>query len=191
MRKKLFSEIPCLNGERVVLRQLTAADTDGLRELTENKKVYRYLPTFLYENKYDDKSHVIDHLYDECIKESLILGVFVDDAFCGLAEIYSYRAPLLKASVGYRLLERCWGKGIATETLGILVKYLLEETDVKIITASTMVENQASANVLRKNGFRHLTYTVLENWGYAKPVLTEKWIRTDESFRLPYRFHSH
>ena len=187
--KRLFSEIPCLRGERVALRRLTAADADDLRELTENKKVYRYLPTFLYENKYDDKSYVIEHLYDECIKESLILGVFVDDGFCGLAEIYGYRAPLLKASVGYRLLESCWGKGLATETLGILVKYLLEETDIKIITASTMVENQASANVLKKNGFRHLTYTVFENWGYAKPILTEKWIRTDVGNRLPYRFH--
>ena len=102
--KKLLSEIPCLQGERITLRALTAADASGLRELTEDAEVYKYLPTFLYETKYDDKEYVISHLYDECIRTSLILGVYVENAFCGLAEFYGYRAPLLKASVGYRLL---------------------------------------------------------------------------------------
>ena len=187
--KKLFPEPPCLKGERVILRPLTESDADALRELTEDEEVYRYLPTFLFENKYEDKTVVIDRLYDECIKESLILGVFVDDDFCGLAEIYGYRAPLKKVSVGYRLMKRCWGRGLATETLGIMVRYLLEEKGIRIITASTMVENHASANVLKKNGFRHLTYTVLENWGYAKPILTEKWIRTGVGSHMQYRFH--
>ena len=186
--KKLFSEIPTLKGERVTLRPLTAAEADGLRELTESAEVYRYLPTFLYEKKYDDKEYVIEHLYDECIKESLILGVFLNEEFCGLAEIYGYRATLLKASVGYRLLESAWGKGIGTETLGILVKYLLEETDIRIITASTMKENTASANVLKKNGFKPVGYTVFENWGYAKPILTLKWIRTAAGYYTQYRF---
>ena len=189
MMNKLFSALPCLKGERVTLRPLMENDADALRELTEDGEVYRYLPTFLFEKKYEDKTVVIDRLYDECLKESLILGVFVDDGFCGLAEIYGYRAPFLKVSVGYRLLKRCWGKGIATETLGIMVRYLLDETDIRIITASTMVENRASAKVLKKNGFRHLTYTVLENWGYAKPILTEKWIRTGVDHHMQYRFH--
>ena len=34
---------------------------------------------------------VIRHLYDECFKESIILGVFMEGDFCGLAEIYGYR----------------------------------------------------------------------------------------------------
>ena len=186
--KKLFSEIPCLKGKRVTLRPLAADDADGLRELTESKEVYRYLPAFLFEKKYEDKANVIERLYDECIKESLILGVFMKEEFCGLAEIYGYRAPFLKASVGYRLIERFWGKGIATEALGLLVKYLLEETDVKIITASTMTENQASANVLKKNGFRHFASTTFEDWGYAKPILTEKWLRTDTIDHRRYSF---
>ena len=178
--KKLFSEIPCLKGKRVTLRPLAADDADGLRELTESDAVYRYLPAFLFESKYEDKAEVIARLYDECIGDSLILGIFTDDAFCGLAEIYGYRAPLSKASVGYRLLERYWGKGIATEALGLLVKYLLEETDVRIITASTMAENHTSAHVLQKNGFRQLPDTEPEDWGYAEPIMAEKWLRTSE-----------
>lgn len=190
MKKKLFSEIPCLAGERIALKRLTAGDAGGLSKLTHNEEVYKYLPTYLFEKKYDDPAYVIDRLYDECLKESLILGVYMDNEFCGLAEIYGYRAPLLKASVGYRLLPKCWGKGIATETLGLLVEYLLEETDVEVITASTMIENKASAGVLKKNGFKRVARGVLENWGYQKPTVTDKWLRTGVGYRRQYRFQT-
>ena len=186
---KLFSEIPCLEGENITLKALTSADTEALHALCESEAVYRYLPTFLYEQKNEDKDYVIAHLYDECLETSLILGVYREGSFCGLAEIYGYRAPLLKASVGYRLLENYWGKGIATEALALLVKYLLEETDIEIITASTMLENRASAKVLKKNGFKHVARGVPENWGYALPTVTDKWLRTGAGYRRRYSFH--
>ncbi|MBQ3285460.1 MAG: GNAT family N-acetyltransferase [Ruminococcus sp.] len=188
MKKKLFSEIPRLAGERITLRRLTQDDADGLSRLINSEEVYRYLPAYLFEKEYGDVHTVINRLYGECLKESLILGVFTENEFCGLAEIYGYRAPLLKASVGYRLLPEYWGKGIATETLGLLVKYLLEETDVEVITASTMIGNKASANVLKKNGFKRVIYAALENWGYKTPTAADKWLRTGVGYRRRYRF---
>ena len=176
-KKKLFSEIPYLKGNRLTLKRLTRADRSGLQELVDSPRVYRYLPTFLFEQKYPDIGYVIDHLYDECWKESIILGVFLGDEFCGLAEMYGYRDPIHKISVGYRLLERYWGKGIAKEALGMMIEYLYDETDIEIITASTMVENQASANVLKKNGFQMVVHAVDEDWGYDKPTVSDKWIR--------------
>lgn len=177
MKKKLFSEIPCLRGPRLTLRRLEAHDAPGLRALVDSPSVYRYLPTFLFEKQYGDVREVIRRLYDECLKESIILGIFMGDSFCGLAEFYGHRPAIYKISVGYRLLEACWGKGIATEALGAMVRYLYDETDIEIITASTMVENQASANVLRKNGFSLVVSAVGEDWGYDQPTIADKWIR--------------
>lgn len=177
MRKKLFSEIPHRKGRRIELKKLTVSDAPALEELTKSRNVYKYLPTFLFEKKYSDARYVIDHLYDECWKESIILGVFREDAFCGLAEMYGYRDPIHKISVGYRLLEKYWGQGIATETLGLMIDYLYDETDIEIITASTMIENLASANVLIKNGFSLVVHAVGEDWGYGTPTITDKWIR--------------
>ena len=177
-KKKLFSEIPYLQNERITLRRLTSADADALQELVDSPAVYRYLPTFLYEKKYPDVSCVIRHLYDECFEESIILGIFENenDRFCGLAEMYGYRDPIHKISVGYRLLESCWGRGIATEALKLMTEYLGNETDIEIITASTMIENQASANVLKKNGFTLVVHAVGEDWGYEEPTIADKWI---------------
>ena len=188
MMKKLFAEIPCIRGERLTLRALTAEDTDDLKELIGNDEVYRYLPTFLFEKKYDDPAVVTERLYDECLKDSLILGIFEGECFCGLTEVYGYRAPFLKVSVGYRLLQSCWGRGVATEALGLLVDHLLNETPIRIITASTMLENKASAKVLKKNGFKHVAHAVYEDWGYPKLIKTDKWIRTALAYRIEYRF---
>ncbi len=177
MRKKLFSEIPYLRGRRLVLHGLSREDADSLRELIDSPSIYRYLPTFLFEKQYEDARTVIDRLYDECWKESIILGVFLNDEFCGLVEMYGFRDPIHKISVGYRFLERYWGRGIASEALSLMIDYLEQETDIEIVTASTMVENQASARVLRKNGFQMVVHAVDEDWGYDSPVVTDKWIR--------------
>ncbi|MBR2577375.1 MAG: GNAT family N-acetyltransferase, partial [Erysipelotrichaceae bacterium] len=150
---------------------------EGLQELVTNPAVYHYLPTFLFEKKYPDVRKVIALLYTECFKESIITGIYTDEGFCGLAELYGYRDPIHKISVGYRLIERYWGKGIASEALSALVSYLYRETDIEIITASTMAENKASAGVLIKNGFDLVTRTAYEDWGYEQPTLTDKWIR--------------
>ncbi len=120
-------------------------------------------------------------MYSECLRESLILGVFLKEqdgekSFCGLAEMYGHREPIHKISIGYRLLESCWGNGIATEALRGMVRYLMNETDTEIITASTMIENRASAHVLEKNGFTLVAHAVGEDWGYPGPTLTDKWI---------------
>ena len=173
--KKLFSEIPYIKTERLVLRKIEEKDAEGLSELAHSPNVYRYLPTFLFEQKYEDVNEVIRRLYDECFKESVILGVFIEEEFCGLAEIYGYRENTHKASIGCRFLERSWGKGIATETVGALVRYMTQETGIKIITASTMVENKSITRVVEKNDFSLVASGVGEDWGYSQPTPANKW----------------
>ena len=58
-----------------------------------------------------------------------------------------------------------------------MVDHLFGETDIEIITASTMVENRASANVLIKNGFTLVVHAVGEDWGCPAPTITDKRIR--------------
>ena len=174
-KKKLFSELPTLTGDGITLRPLHIEDASALKELTEDNEVYRYLPTFLFEKKYENTEEVILRLYDEGLKESLILGIFRDGAFCGLAEMYGYREEIHKISVGYRLIRRCWGKGIASKALNLMISYLHDETDIEIVTASSMVENKASAAVLRKNGFVIVSIAD-EDWGYDMPISAHKWI---------------
>lgn len=174
-KQKLFSEIPCLKGESITIKKLTPECADGLRMLTQDNDVYRFLPKTLFEKKYDT-DYVIAHLYDECLKESLILGVFSQGEFAGLAEIYGCSETLAKASIGIRLLRKYRSKGVAAQASKMLIDYLFNEAGIKAITASAMPENKASEKVLKKLGFKLVSENEYEDWGFENLTLADKWI---------------
>ncbi len=178
-RKKLFSEIPRIEGERIVLDRVVDADADALRDLIDNPFAQRYLPTYLFEKQFDDAREAIRLLYGDLFenKESLILAIRVKETgeLAGLAEFYGLRDHLHKISVGSRMRECQWGHGFATEATRLMVDYLYGETDIEIITASTMIENKASAHVLEKVGFIRTARSVEEDWGFPEPTIVDKW----------------
>lgn len=59
---KLFDEIPRLENEHVILRRVTEEDAEALQAMTRSRKVYRYLPAFLFEQQNDDVHAVIREL---------------------------------------------------------------------------------------------------------------------------------
>ncbi len=178
---KPFDEIPCIEGERLILTRLEPSDSMDLAELMRDRPVYRYLPTFLLEQQCDDPLLIIRQMYEDCIREksSLHLGIFLKEGrqFCGLIELYGFTDSIHKISIGYRLKSACWGRGIATEAVSLMIRYLYSQTDIQIITASTMPENTASARVLRKNQFELVVSGAEEDWGYDTPTPSDKWIR--------------
>jgi ribosomal-protein-alanine N-acetyltransferase len=177
--KKLFDEMPRIQGPRIALCPIDEADVDALQELVSSQNVYRYLPTFLFEKQFDDMRDVVRNIYGDLFtnKESLILGIRVNGeaSLCGLAEFYGLRDDVHKISIGYRLLERYWGQGIATQAVSLMVYYLYNQTDIQVITASTMIENIASERVLEKNGFLRTARSVEEDWGFETPTIANKW----------------
>ena len=175
--RRLFPELPTVTSERLLLRPLTLSDAADLHGLTEEEAVYLYEPTFLFEKQYSDPEEVINRMYDKAMKESLILGIFMEERFCGLFEVYSYKAWIHKASIGYRLKQEEWGKGIATEALESMKDELMRARGIRILTASTMLQNHASAHVLEKNGFKRVKHPVKEDWGFPAATPADKWIR--------------
>ncbi len=127
--KKLFDEIPYLEGERVILRKITEDDRETLQEMARSNNIYRYEPTYLLEQQYDDMDLLLRDLYGKYFenKQNLFLGVFLKEnpsELCGLAEFYDYRDHLHMVSIGARLREKFWHIGIATEIAKLMSDYL-------------------------------------------------------------------
>jgi len=74
---KLFDEIPLIEGNGILLREVRQSDIESLNELVSNDRVYRYLPTFLYEKSSEDLTEIISGMYEDLFtsKESLILAL--------------------------------------------------------------------------------------------------------------------
>ena len=179
MRVGLFDSIPTIAGDGVILRPLDRRDIKGIEDLVSNDNVYRFLPTFLYERQYKDLEEMIDNIYKDLFtnRESLILAITEGDDFKGLAEFYGLNDAIHKISIGYRLIESAWGQGIASRSVASMVDHLYTKTDIEIITASTMVQNHASARVLMKNDFDLVVSGVGEDWGFPEPTPADKWVR--------------
>ena len=63
--KKLFDEIPYLEGERVVLRKIVEEDRETLWEMAHSSIIYRYEPTYLLEQQYSDMDQLFRDLYGD------------------------------------------------------------------------------------------------------------------------------
>ena len=127
--KKLFDEIPCLEGERIILRQITEKDREALQEMACCNSVYRYEPTYLIEQQYTDMDQLLQDLYGKYFeeKQNLFLGIYLKEnpeELCGLAEFYDYRDHIHEVSIGTRLREKYWKCGIATEVAKLMTDYL-------------------------------------------------------------------
>ena len=181
---ELFQEYPLLEDELIILRKMGKEDIADLIQITENDAIYRYLPTFLYEKKYDDLNIVLERMDEECFftKDSILLGIFLKEngKMVGIGEIYSYKPEKDKASIGYRLNVDYWGRGLATRTAMLLRNYIIEDVGLKKITGHVMKENIASAKVLRKCGFIDRFPDLWEDWGFDHPVLTDKYMYKKE-----------
>lgn len=178
---KLFEEMPYLENELLVLREMAEADAAQLAKIADDPKVYIYLPTFLYEQKYPDKREAIARMRKECFetKESILLGVYLKsdpDTMIGIAEIYAYDEGKNKASIGCRLNREYWHKGIAIQVISLLMDYLDNVIKIRTITGHVMVHNIASAKSAEKAGLVKQYSDLWEDWGKEGPVLINKYV---------------
>lgn len=189
---QLFEEYPRLENDTLLIKRMEEGDAAALTAMAADPAVYRYLPTFLYEQQYADAHEVIERMDAECFETrlSILLGIYLKDGgmdpengpetaaspFIGIAEIYNYEAEKEKASIGCRLIPAVWGKGIAKQVIILLRDYLLDEAGLRTITAHIMRENAASAGAAAKCGFFPKYPDQMEDWGFAQPVLTDKYV---------------
>lgn len=167
----LFEEFPYLESEMLIIRKMTEKDLDALEEITNNDHVYRYIPPFLFQKSRGNLLAAIRNLgareFDK--RRQIVAGIYLREApdqMIGLAEMFDYKQRKNQMTIGYRLNEKYWHRGIATETVRLIVNYLCNDAGVQTLKAYVMPENLQSQRVLLKNGFIQEPVMVQgENWG--------------------------
>ncbi len=143
---KLFEIFPLLESEMLIIRKMTDDDVDSFGEITNNDNVYRYIPPFLYKKSRGNLLAAIRNLggRDFEKKRMIIAGICLrtePNRVIGLAELFDYKKKLNQVTIGYRINENYWHRGIATETVRLLVDYLSDDMDIKTIKAYVMPKN--------------------------------------------------
>lgn len=137
---------------RLLVRELHHDDFEPFHEMQSNFNVMQYASgkaNSRDENKADLRK-VIDHYQDENNRFWVwAIERKSDGAFIGTAAIIIDEKN--EGEIGYRLLERHWGNGYASEILKDLIDYGFESMQLKVVHANVDVRNIASVKMLEKS----------------------------------------
>ena len=108
------------------------------------------------------------------LEEALADGQYVGDVWCYAMD----PSGDPQAMVSYCVFEQAlWGRGVASEALGLFLEEIRERFGLERIGAFTFTANQGSVRVLEKNGFR-LAETLVED-GTASGYYTKSIVSQD------------
>ncbi len=152
-----------LETERLIMREMRHEDAEALFEMDKNPNVHTYLWQKPYTNIEDIDTYIemVRNQYKRnnigrfstIIKETNELigwtGIkYIDDHVeNGNTNFYDY---------GYRLNEKFWNKGYATEASKAWLNYGFNQMNIKEMNAYTHLDNGASNHVLQKVGFNFI-----------------------------------
>ena len=126
----LFSRITCLKDGRITLRRLTDEDHEGLCELTNDPVVYRFLPTYLYEQRYADKHYDIKGTNDDQLK-----------VICDVCDLLVYvQSDVMKASLFSELKGKFKKASVWRTALADAARRLQEQKHRQAIQKSDELE---------------------------------------------------
>lgn len=151
----IYSEFPVLKSDRLFLKKIEEQDIEGVFAIYNNERVFVYCGIIPKHNK-DTVKKMISHFERDYIKRTRIKwGIFLNDELTGIIEAFDFNQKVNMCTIGYFLAESYWGKGIATEAVRVLLKFLFLEANVNRIQAEVMTQNEISKKVLLNNGFTY------------------------------------
>jgi RimJ/RimL family protein N-acetyltransferase len=165
-----------LNTERCVLRPWRMEDILFIPPVANTREI-SWNTTFRFPHPFDEAAaeRMVLWSRDGAGEDKWQFGVFVDGEIVGsCGTIRGRDVEAHTAQVGYWLGPAHWGKGLGTEMVAELVRYMRDRTPIEQLTANCFGWNPASRRVLEKTGFRQegLRRGVVRKWG----KLTDMWI---------------
>jgi len=144
--------------ERLILREILPTDIDGLFILDSDPEVHRYLGNKPVTTK-DQIVGVINFIRQQYIDNGIGRWAIIDkktNGFIGWTGL-KFVTDLTNNhknyyDLGYRLIKKYWGQGIATETALASLEYAFDKLNADEVYAMADCENEGSNKILKKVG---------------------------------------
>jgi ribosomal-protein-alanine N-acetyltransferase len=160
-------EFPVLETERLILRNPMPEDEADVFALYSNPEVTRFCDVMTLANQPQVRA-MIQGLQAEYERDAGVRWAITEKGsprLIGLCGVGWYRHNF-SALLGYDLNQNYWNRGIMTEAVRAVVAYTFQQAGMNRVTATTVVENVASMQVLRHVGFQE--EGILRDWGFWK-----------------------
>lgn len=150
--------------QRCILREITAEDVQGIFDLDADPEVHRYLDPPI--SSIAEAMETIQYIQKQYKEHNIGRWAVIDKhsqafiGWCGLKYETGVRS-LPYYDIGYRLQQKYWGQGIATETARAAVNYGFEQLHLSEINAGAHIDNVASNKILNEKLGMQLVETFL------------------------------
>ena len=157
---RLFSKIPTLETDRILLRELKRSDAKDVYEYSANPKTSEFL---LWEV----------HKSQEYTKEFIdyVISKYKSGEYNDWALVYKFNNKMIGtcgftkidqennvAEIGYVINPEYWNLGLATEAAEAVIKFAFDTMKMNRVEAKFMYGNDASLAVMRKLGMKFEGY---------------------------------
>ncbi len=168
--------------DRLILREIRDTDLEGMYELDSNPAVHRYLGKKPISTK-EEAKNTIDSVKKQYEERGIGRWAMIDKEtgeFMGWSGLrlnteYNMNGFTRYYDVGYRIIERFWGKGYATESGKAAVKYAFEVMNLPEIYATTEIGNEGSHHALLKIGLSYV-----EDFYFEEDDLHLRWYKMEK-----------
>lgn len=161
-----------LQTPRVLVRQFAEDEIDHLLTMNADERIARYITR---RTPAETRDLFAQMMIDYVNKPELGRWALFnpeDNEFIGMCMLLEARPGLSGTEIGYSLNYQYWGQGLATEVVGAVKDYGLEQLNLSEICAITTIDNAASQRVLLKTGFKPTGTAVINK--VLLPLYTNK-----------------
>jgi len=150
----IFSRIPILETDRLVLRRMKIDDAEDMFDYARRADVTKYLTWDCHPNeaytkdylRYIQKQYEDGEFYDWAVVDK------ASGKMIGTCGFTSFDDDNNSAEIGYVLNPDYWGDGFATEAVGEILKFGFRRLNLHRIQAKYMEGNDGSRRVMEKCG---------------------------------------
>jgi RimJ/RimL family protein N-acetyltransferase len=145
-----------LTSNRIRLRLLKLNDLTDVHELHSLVEIDEFntlgIPTDMTQTKSTVDSWVRTNELSDIRNYTFVIELIEGDIFVGLFGLKLWDLKHRRGEVWYKIHSKFWGKGIATESLNLVLDFGFNSLELHRIQAGCAVENAASIKVLEKVG---------------------------------------
>ncbi len=152
---------PVLTTERLILRQLSLDDQQGIFALRTDPKVNRFLDRQLCKTN-EEAIDFINKVNDNIEKnDAYYWAITLTDTqrLIGTICLFDFSSENSSCEIGYELMTDFQGQGIMNEAALVVIDYVFQTLKVNKIVACTHSENHSSTNLLLRLNFVKSTNT--------------------------------
>jgi len=150
----VYSDLPVIETNRLLLRKLTLSDVDDMYEYASNEDVSKYVVWPTHQSKEDSAAFIqyVLSLYDEGKLSPWAIEYKATQKMIGTIDFVMWNVNHKTAEIGYCISKEYWGQGITTEAAKELIKFGFNNMGLVRIQARCHVDNIGSSRVMEKIG---------------------------------------